>query len=361
MSTNIGAYPNASPTSGFSVEAGYPTFDISSNESRATVCGWVPWDDLAAFATSIFPPSQIISGNLYQYLGQAFPGWPNLRCTNLKIIPVNAGDLIANVAPAISPVLDYTGTSIKLPVYNHAHVELTYENLKNQPVNDTDPVPYLTHRWSIGGEVITLGRGGSVWDKLLYKTETVPVLPSDPTYRNWVGRQVDEDTKAHVLIAQIEHEVTWPRVVRPPFTAIRNCIGHVNSSQLNFITGQVAVETLLFPGAQVQTQVMSDGTYAMEMVYRFSEKRVFAMDQDAPGGWNHFFYQGASNKVGTGPYAECIFAPAGFYRLERQVNNPFSDCNFAFGYNYDDLVIGYQDETAIYQKADFTKLFKPEP
>lgn len=360
MGTNIGAFPNCSPTSGFSIESG-PTFDITANESRAFLTGWVPWDDLAAFAASIFPPSTIIGGSLFQYLGQAFPGWPNLRCTNLKITPLNPGDIIDNQVPASYPVLDYTGESIKLPIYNFAHVELTYENVKNQPTNPDDPVPYLTHRWSIGGEVLTLGRGGSVWDKLLYKTETVPVSPSDPEYRNWVGRQVDEDTKAHILIAQIEHEITWPRVIRPPFTAIRNCLSHVNAANMSFITGQCPTETLLFPGAQVQTQVMSDGTFAMEMVYRFSEKRVFAMDQDAPGGWNHFFYQGASNRVGVGEYAECIFAPAGFYRLERQVNNPFSDCNFAFGYNMDDLVIGYQEETAIYPKADFTALFRPEP
>lgn len=369
LGTNLGCYPNGTPTSGFSIDPSSMTGDITPNQSRALIAGWVPWDDLPAFAASIFPPSQIISGVLYQFLGQAYPGWPNLRATRMTFAPCNVGDQIDLRAPATFPVMDYTGTSIKLPIFNHARVEITYENVQNQPTNNDDPVPYLMHRWSLGGQTYTFGRGGAIWDRLLFKDEDVPVTESDPAYRNWIGVPVDSDYQAHFTVALIEHEITWPRVIRPPFTAIRDCYNKVNDDTVTFVTGSIPTECLLFLGGNIQTQILSDGSYAMELIYRFSERRVFAMDQEAPGGWNHFPYQGGVHTLGRAPYGsdaeddECIFSPSGFYRLEKQVADPYTTdiCQFYFIDNADDFTTGYQDATAIYPKADFSALFRPEP
>lgn len=376
MATNVGCAPNCLPVSGFSIEAGYPTFDVTPNEIRATLVGYVPWLDLNSFVASIFPPSTIVSGTLYQYLGQQLPGWNNLRATKLKILPVNPGDITDNAVPPIYPVSDYTGTTIKMPVYNHAKVELTYENVKNQPTNPNDPVPYLTHRWSVGGQIIALNEGGSCWDKLLYKFDetgaasSLPVDASGPVARNWIGREAKlDECRSHILLTQIEHEVKWSRVIRPPVTAIRNCMNKVNTAPLTLVTGVVPVECMHLSGAQLQTQVLTDGTYAMELVYRFSEQQVYAMDQTAVGGWNHFFYQGGSDRItvgGSGAYSGqyCRYTPAGFYRLERQFVRPQShdDCNvFEAGGEKIDLITGYQQLTAIYPKADFSALFRPEP
>lgn len=385
--TNVGCSPACTPSSGFSIEAGYPTWDWSPNEARATIKGWVPWADLTAFVADMFPPSTIVTGVLYQYLGKAFPGLPNLRATNLKILPYGGGGtpvVIDNQPPPAFGVNDYTGDPMTLPVYDHAYIEITYENVKNQPVSSADPVPYLTHRWAIGGEVLALGKGGSCWDRLFYKYNSSggsaydgsgnPILTgsfsslTDSQKREYLGVRVDEDTKAHIVIPHITHEITWPRVINPPFTAVRQCVQHVNNANLTLSTGVVPPECMLFLGGEIETVVLSDGSFAMNMKYRFQERQIYdPMDQTAVAGWNHFYHQGASSPNVIAGYGtdECRICPAGFYRLERMVNTPrmqASACSFSFPTSsVTDLSVGYHDETAIYQKANFANLFKPEP
>jgi len=161
---------------------------------------------------------------------------------------------------------------------------------------------------------------------------------------------------------------------------------------MNFQTGKIPAECLLFLGASVQQTAMTNGEIAWELVYKFAERQVDARDQQAKGGWNHFFRSNKPQKVffydddpndpfESPPYSNdryptdagffygCTGDP-GFYRLELNpgdADDGDNDCieqslNVTTGQlEKIYLKTNYLDQLAIFKQKNLLDLFKPDP
>lgn len=270
--------------------AGSPTFEVSTGRTTATRTAIIPWSDIDDFIDYLFPAGGLIPSRLY-------PGTDWLRARSLHIEPF-LGDKEKILTPTgtwaytpspptvTAPSVDKTHDTVN--TYNYAIVRIEYDTQVGGIQGD-DPVPLLMHRWSIGGEYVTVDPSGLAW------SDNYPVTA---------------DTKISAIVPTIEHQITWPMVVSPPFAAMRTRLGLVNSNTMTFRTGVIAPETLLFLGAELQRDILATGPLAWQVTYRFSERTVTAADQAAAGGWNHFYRSDDSQRY---PFAA---GKVGFYRLK---------------------------------------------
>lgn len=386
------------PSGIFEVEAGYPRFRGSNDGQEAELRGWVNYDEYPDFIAQMQPPSTFIGGNMIIAYGAALPGFEYLRVTDWE----------AERWPGQAPTSDIDADNYrKHPLM---YVKLTFRFVKQHatsttnPEDNPDPAPFLIHRWTVGGQVLSLDNIGLMWDDIRRKLSggnsepffsSGSLAESHASKRQRVGVAAGQDEKINAarLLPHIEHEITWPRVPKPSFTYLREGIGKVNDREVRFRTGRIPKECLLFSGASVRETVMSNGKTAWELVMKFSERRVVAADQSDPGGWNHYFR--AQRPSQTFPYLvnddpETTFtkslAPGpvpshalnsdniwyacnggpGFYRLEV---NPGSYDHPCIAEETDsnnntitlDLATGYRQQLAIFQQYDFRNLWKSEP
>lgn len=283
----------------FNELADSPTFTVTAGGAQAERRGLIDWSDVNEFAEEVLPASVATGSGAGQVAGAGFPGRPALRVTQLVIEPF----------PQKIVSVDGSGVAN----YNHALATLNYStvtatfggsvpSLPVEPLDRRDPVPFLQHQVTVGGEWITIPGETLEW-------------------ANYASEDVNEDVQAGVFVPILEHQVSWPRVVSPPFQAMRDTIGKVNSTTGTFATGTFAKETLLFLGAELSREIMSNGSRAWNVTYRFSERRVVSSDSadtvgqdpDLPGGWNHFYGGDAATASGFYP---------GFYRLQRTTDEP---------------------------------------
>lgn len=224
--------------------------DLGIGSSKAKREGKIPWSQTTEFISLVFPPN---SGGR----AAAFPNFPFLLASGLHIEPFS-GDKSKVTAPVPSNT-DF----FSLNEFGDAKVSIDYETPAYNPLEtqDDDPTTLLSHRWTIGGEFLTLEHKGLRWCD---------------------GGPVDETITAGLLIPTIEHQITWPRVQNPPFSVMRDRIGTVNDNIMTFNTGDIYTETLLFLGAELHRDIKTDGSLAWEVTYRFSEKRVRPAISTAP-------------------------------------------------------------------------------
>lgn len=265
-----------------------PVLDISQASTTAVREAMISAANLNALIETVFPLGDF---------GIAYPGNPALRAASMHVQPYQ-GDKEKITAPSSS--------NLDISVINtvqYYRVRITYETM--QATQGDDPQLLLSHRWSIGGEYLTVESKGLEW--------------SD-------GGLVDDDVKAGILIPTIEHQITWARVPSPPFSVIRDRLGSVNNASLTFNTGIIFPETLLFLGAELRRDILTNGALAWEVGYHFSERRVplatdlepgdngnkvggvASGDDMVVGGWNHVFRSEDEDSAR-------LEGKVGFYRL----------------------------------------------
>lgn len=397
-------------TETFCVEAGYPKFSGGQDGQQAVVKGWVNYDEYPDFIAQMQPPSTYSGGTMTIQYGAQLPGYPYLRVTewDAEPWPAHTDEQDAN---------DYFKTPLMYVTLTFRFVKQQINSGEDPESTNPDPVPYLIHRLTVGGQVLSLDNDGLMWDDIR-RTISAGSWTKHPFFgegdseeecanskRQKVGVPVGmlEKVNAVLQIPHIEHEITWPRVPRPPFSKIKSHVGKVNSVAMTLQTGTIPVECLLFTGARVQQTVMSNGEVSWELVYSFAERQVEARDQEAVGGWNHFFrssrprliypyetsglpggvsgdHDGSRYSVAdyAGPYSGhadaagdlydfwtyCPNLP-GFYRLELNPGSDEDNCidevDDPYQYSKITLKTGYYDDLAIFKMADLNELFAPEP
>jgi hypothetical protein len=281
----------------------FPQFEVNREGITATRMVRIAGADLSDFVNEIFPPTSVTGATILINPGSPMPDYPFLTAQSMSMQPVVTKDA------------DFTRTDEEAIDWEHYDCTITYGRnqytLEDSDEDNEDPTEFLKHSWSLGGEYITIPEAGLVWDN---------------------GDKVkDQSLQAGKFLPTIEHQITWPHVTDPPFAAMRSSIGRVNNAAVNFQTGTIAIETLLFLGASLSRQIMSDGARAWNVSYRFSERSVGTAG-GGTGGWNHFLRVDANN--------------AGWFRLE--ANN---------GQTADD---GYAAADAIYEQVNFDLLFQSE-
>jgi len=316
----------------------------------------IAWADTIARIREIFPLSTSSSIGL----PEVDPFFGTYRASSIRMRaqgaePKQIGKNIGFTAGVQIPVYDYNVFTI-----TYSSAENTYPDSSDSSTND--PVPFLSHSWSAGGEVVTM----------------------ENTDMQWSGgakaKAHAAASNANFIVPTIEHSITWHRVKTPPFEAIRSALGKVNETTMDFDTGvNIWPETLLFLGAELNRDILTDGTRAWQVVYKFSERRVDTgystaniHVRDGVGLWiigNVFYTPG----YGVGPSFEENGLPVstltigGWNHFFRQKQGSIGDHKPGFfrlhlgnGLTNNDSFY-YQEEHAVFRKYELLDLFTQVP
>lgn len=277
---------------------GSPTFSFTKDEATAKRVLRVDWDYIFPIAEVLFGTVFIAGIGVVRRAIHTFPGKPWLVLDGMTAEPMDPG----------KP----TQTTVNGFITNRypeggAKLTLSYKTVPWDQEDQEDPETpegtYLTHRWSLSGEILTLPHRGLEWENA-----------------NDDGKKsVAADLTPSMIIPTIEHQFTWHFVPDPPFDSIRGLYGMVNNGAF----GGAAAETLLFLGAEAQRDTTIEGERTWTLDYRFQEKALKANGQVVT--WNHFFRPDAA--ANDNPWQ----------RIKRKA-----------------------DAKDVYEKGDFDKLFKFE-
>lgn len=245
-------------------------FDIKPLESKATRKGLIAWEQIQNVISTIFPVPIHQGAVQTEGVGIALPGFQYLRADSIHFQPQTPRVTNTDVSYNFDALNTYENAECTITYITPKYTLVGLEGQNGQAINP-DPVKYLEHRWTIGAEFLTV----PPTTELTWWNGGVPAT-ADP---------VSDEVVIGKRIPTIEHQLSWPYVLYPPFAAMRSCIGKTNSAQITFQTGVIAPGTLLFVGAELQRQVLSNGTRAWNVSYRFSEKNIRS-DDGTVQGWN---------------------------------------------------------------------------
>ena len=218
-----------------------PKFNVTREEMQSTREGVIAWANIDAFLLECVPNAPSLPG--------LFPGSSKLFVQNVAVEPLaEDGEAICSGS-----------------VISYVHAKATIQYSTKLPYNSETLV---TRKWSFSGEFMTIPASSVKWD-------------------NGDAVQTEEISAAKV-IPMIEHSLTRNRATSIPWSAIKDCIGKVNTSALdNDIFDDVAAEQLLYLGASIDWTLSTDGNEVWTLEHRFQERKVKHAASEY--GWNHFW------------------------------------------------------------------------
>tara|TARA_B100000519_G_scaffold171024_1_gene157089 strand:+ start:40479 stop:41273 length:795 start_codon:yes stop_codon:yes gene_type:complete len=231
----------------YEILGGSPTINFARKKSTATMEVSMYYASLQTLLYQLFPPARNVGGRLQVPLGTPLPGY----------------SLLFPKSAAVTPFPDDLPLGYSMHGLARCKVTIQYETLTDEKDADANN-NLVTHTLDVSGEFLTMPSTGLKWQG------EAKAIPND-------------DLQAGKIIPQVEHSISWPDVLNVPYSAIRNCVGKVNSG--NFFGA--AAESLLFVGAQIEKTVNSHGKRTYKVDYRFSERLLKHKNQSV--GWNHFF------------------------------------------------------------------------
>lgn len=244
---------------------GSPTFNFTKTESSAKRILRVNWDLISDISQTLFGSVFIAGIGVVRNSIHTFPGKPWLVLDSMSVEPIDPGKPTATtIAGSITNSYD-SGAKLTL---NYKTVPWDQEDDQNDDDPDTPEGTYMTHRWSLSGEIMTLPHRGLEWEFANADTD----------------KTVAADLAPGQILPTIEHQFTWHFVPDPPFSAIRSSYGKVNAGAFS----GAAKETLLFLGAEASRDITTEGERTWTLDYRFQEKAVKAGDGTVVT-WNHFY------------------------------------------------------------------------
>lgn len=231
-----------------------------------------PWESWQAYATQLAPLTVVIGTAVVQKPPEPLPYLTALRVAGFRVAPFyGEKDRVTNP----EEVTDDTSLS----EFEFARFDIDYAIPTSPQTDDEalergDPVPFLEHRVTSGGQLIDVY--DNVW---IWKTSTA-VLDTDAQ-------------RVPVMVATTQHSVFWPRVIQPHYDNLENFHGHVNETAFKLRGHEYPAETLMYMNYDETEVLQSDGTSAVNLTLHFEGKRVknqdFAGGYDEFGGHNHFY------------------------------------------------------------------------
>lgn len=272
--------------------AGSPRISISQQGTVAVRTFRVAWDAWQEFARLLIGTYRTVGSGSYYIPPLPFPGLPNLIVWDLAIEPLDPDS-----PDGAEPVTLETSTN-RYPS-GGAKVTATYRTLierGNRGRRDLPSVPqgtYLTFSADLGAEFHPMP--GRLW-----RWSAGDELP------------VPDDVQPSLLIPTGSLQLTWLRVLHPPWGQIQALRGKVNSG--TFLGA--APGTLLFLGVRAtrELQFVEDGGF-WRLEYAFAEQSK-PLAGGGTAGWNHFYKEEAEggehwlaieDQSGNPPYADGDF------------------------------------------------------
>lgn len=202
----------------------------------------------------------------------SFPGFPFCLATSFSIDPLFA-DLTPEQISVNTSIVNTYGTKPAKVTINFTTKPYTAEEPREE-MPTTEPGTFLSYRMRFGVSMLTLKGRTFVWEDNLSGTDPVP-----------------EDVVMTKRIPLVEHSLTWHKVTRPPWKAIRQLTGTINTS--TFVGAEA--DTLLFDGAEAdrEYEIDPDQESTWRLSYTFLERRIVnalnvnGVDVEEVYGWNH--------------------------------------------------------------------------
>jgi len=228
----------------------------------------VAWNDRLDFLQELYGGYKMVGGQFVFVPRASYPPVPQAIVTNVEIEPY----------PPDKPSDQITALSNGINGYPYAIVAATYkikednsQSSANQPSLPSVPDgTFLTYSSDTGGEFLMTP--GAAWKS----------SPGDKTLKDEVG--------VPIFIGHEDFTLSWQRVARPPWAAMRDIRGHVNASQFMIYEA----ETVMYLGSRpsIEFQLQQPSTWKLE--HRFSVKQI--EKTASPGsyvGWNHYWFDEA--------------------------------------------------------------------
>lgn len=244
---------------------GSPIVEIEEDGTSATRLFRLPnWDEWRRFARDLIGHYLFIGDVFYFVRPIEFPGFVNLIVSRIRVEPLDPQHPVGDLNFLRVGTNQYPDAGAKLSV----HYKTVYDT-DNQQHPDNPKVPrgtYLSYRVDLSTEVETIP--GRSW---VYDIGGAPPLP--------------DDIQPKLIRPSGGYTLTWHRVIRPPWSAIRLLRGKLNSA--SFLGA--APGTVLFLGARMtrQFQFLETGGF-WEIRYSFAEDTKKLKDQQTSVGWNYF-------------------------------------------------------------------------
>jgi len=270
--------------------AGYPQISVTPTSGSMTFQYGIYGRDISDFLYEIFPPNS--ATNLY--VPEADPLSGKYRASSCNVEPFNGDKTPFRVgATDDDPTMYDNPINSDKPTWRatvvYSSLQRTYDD-DSDSGNTRDPVTMLSHSISIGGEYITLGDDARLsWGTFLAGAYSESAAGDAP----------QRGLPAGFPLPTQEHTVQWHRVVSPPFQDIYERVGCINSDMIEYNVGKFYPQTVLFLGAEISRDILSDGTRAWSVTYRFSVRKIveervidtsfLEYEGIKYGGWNHFY------------------------------------------------------------------------
>lgn len=233
----------------------------------------------------------------------SFPGVPAMVVTDVDIEPFDGH----------SPQPQQVDLGMFTNIYKIAKITAQYKTMNYQKDRPDQPATpdgtILEYTSDHGAEVITLPNRQLFWATTQgFGQSTFTPLTNYP---------VGEDTKPGIIVPTGEINLSWRRVLVPPWQAIKECRGKLNNA--SFFSNEES--TCLFLGSRerrtFQFGQMQNQGQLWDVDYKFSVKSNKLKDGSTVVGWNYFYYDNAApnaehwvpvcDSAGNPPYEEADF------------------------------------------------------
>lgn len=254
---------------------GSPTIAINADGMQATRVFRVAWSDWQDFVRDLTGGWRPVGDSFELIEPKSFPGLDNVVIDEVHITPLDPHN------PDGQEVQTLTRGTNSYPQAG-AKVVATYKSRADaDPENDDPDIPkgtVLTYSSDLGGETITIPGRAYTWGA--------------------GGDKLPADVNPGVFMPTGSYTLKWDRVASPPWSAIRNTRGKINSTAFH----GAAARTVLFLGARASRQFeFLHGATLWSLEYSFAERAV---------EWNKFFRveTGVWTEINPKPYAEASFS-----------------------------------------------------
>ncbi|MBR0191939.1 MAG: hypothetical protein IJQ31_07735 [Thermoguttaceae bacterium] len=252
--------PTPTTTVSFYELAGSPVEAFTSEGFEAKRRFLVRWEEREAFARDVMGHSSTFNYQSSTY----YPNRTSVFPVKITFRPADENSIQKQEIAALHLGLNsYSGWAL---------AEIEYATLTDEDLDlgvQTESGTSLTYRLS--------------WESIDVEL---------PSASGWVwtdsGAAIPEDLSVVQRIPQAVHTIIWSRVLNPPWTAIQQMQGKVNS--VEFL--DCPAGTLLFEGAAANklyrsTFQQGESPFCWAITFTFRQKAVHHDSQTY--GWNHFF------------------------------------------------------------------------
>ncbi len=245
---------------------GSPTVALADGKLSATRRFKIAWSERFAFLRELYGGYRVVGATFTYTPPQPFPGAPQLIALSIEIQPFPPDRPDGAGVTTLSSATNAFEFALVTAVY--AIPEHGNDSRKQR--SDLPNVPlgtYLHYSSDIGAEYVVVP--GRFW-----------------TWGDGLPVPVPEDVNPGILVPTEDFTLTWSRVPLPPWTAMRDLRGKINSATF---LGH-AVGTVMFLGVRTARdfQIEDTGLWRLEYHFKVNAKES-TKTANLKLGWNFFW------------------------------------------------------------------------